>query len=112
MISFDQLKRGAANYLDNELMPKLPPAKQWLAGSAAVLALDSLPQLITTAAQNPMLAALGIVTPDGVDLDRVYTAVRSRAEKTGAVAIPVPFLGQLTISATDLDTLYDYIRRA
>jgi hypothetical protein len=68
--------------------------------------------MIKALAQQPMIAALGIVQPNGeVDLDTLYAAASAQMDKQGSLPIDIPVIGRMTFDRGDLDNVYRAICR-
>lgn len=112
MVTFDQIKRGAARYLDEEFTSQIPGWQRWAIGACGAMALNNLDAILLSLRDRPAAKALGIFDEAGnVDLDRVYSYVKVEAEKA-PVTFSVPFLGPVTLKAQDVEKLYTCIAQA
>ena len=109
MVTMDQIKRGAARYVDEEFTVKLSGWQRWAVGAGAAMALENLEVPMSGLRENPAVQAMGVLDEAGnVDLDRVYTALKKQAQK-GPVTFQMPLLGAVTINEQDVDRLYTCI---
>ena len=117
MVSLNQIERGAARYVDNEILPKIN--KGGLAkvaiGTAAGVLVQRMGRLIETYTDNPMLAALGVVDAEhNVDLDLLMPEIKKNFPDEGVrITVPNPLTGAelvaMTFKREDIDRLHQYI---
>lgn len=109
MVTIDQIKRGAARYVDEEFTAKLSGWQRWAVGAGAAMALENLEVSMSNLQKSPAVRAMGVLDEVGnVDLDRVYTSLKQQAQK-GPVTFQMPLLGAVTINEQDVDRLYTCI---
>lgn len=112
MVTMDQIKRGAARYVDDEFTAKLSGWQKWAVGAGAAMSLENLDGTLLALRDTPAVRAMGIMDDAGnIDLDRVYSAIKQQAQK-GPVTFQMPFLGAVTINEHDVDKLYTCIMQA
>ena len=109
MVTVEQVQRGCTRYLEGEFLTKIPGWKRWAFGTGAAMLLDGLPGIVNQYRENAVVASLGILTPDGIDLDRVYPYLMAQAEK-GDVTFELPLVGAVTLNAGDAEKLYRCIQ--
>lgn len=104
MENIEKVKRGIAMFVDNEVAPVMPKWKgiAFAAGAALIIEANA-----NTLINHPMISMLGVVEGDNVDVDKLYAAVKSKAQGKW----PVEIYG-FKMSETDLDKLYQYIKGA
>ena len=109
MVTMDQIKRGAARYVDEEFTAKLSGWQRWAVGAGAAMALENLEFSMSGLLENHAARAMGVLDEAGnVDLGRVYTSLKKQAQK-GPVTFQMPLLGAVTINEQDVDRLYTCI---
>ena len=82
MVTSKQVVAGVLEYADRHIMPMLDSSKQFLAGMALGIAGGKAEALMASLSQQPMIAALGIVQPNGdVDLETLYAAAGAQLDK-------------------------------
>lgn len=109
MVTMDQVKRGAARYLDEEFTAKLNGWKKWAVGAGGAMMLENLDTVFATVKENPAVRALGVLDEAGnVDIDRVYSYVLREAQK-GPVTFTAPVIGPVTLNERDVEKLYTCI---
>ena len=107
----DQVLNGIVQYIDNEILSKMPTAGKVVAGAVVSMALKNSSTVIEQLKNNQMLKAIGAITSDGlIDVDSIAECIKQSAEKYGDVIIQIPFMGNLTLKANDVDLLRRYIR--
>lgn len=112
MVSTEQIKRGAARYLDEEFIAKLSGWRRWAIGAGGAMALENLDPILADLRGNPVAKALGVFDEAGnMDLDRVYAHVLKEAQK-GPVTVTAPVLGPVTLNERDVEKLYACITQA
>ncbi len=112
MVTIDQIKRGAARYVDEEFTEKLSGWQRWVVGAGAAMALENMDASVYGLAKNTAVRAMCVLDDAGnVDLDRVYEAFKKQAQK-GPVTFQVPLLGAVTINEQDVDKIYTCILQA
>lgn len=112
MTTIEQIKRGAARYLDEEFTKKITGWQRWVIGAGGAMALENLDAMLPSLRAHPVVKALGIFDETGtVDLDRVYAYVRAEAQK-GPVTFSTPLLGAVTLNSQDVEKLYNCITQA
>lgn len=104
MESIDQVKRGIANFIDGEVAPIMPRWKGVLLSAGAALMIEGKSNEIL---KNPMVQMMGVVNGDMVDVDKLYSTIKMKAQGKW----PIELAG-LKMSETDLDKLYQYIKGA
>ena len=112
MTSIDKIQRGASRFVDMELMPKLEGYDKLIVAGVVTLYIKRLPALIEKAKSRVAVKLLDVIGEDNsVDLEAVYNSVKPAAAQT-RVTINIPFGGTITITGSDIDTLYNYIMQA
>lgn len=112
MIPFENVQKGVAAYLDNEVMPAFRDEgwKRVAAGAAISLVINRSSNYIPILQQNKVVSALGLIDENGsVDIEGLVPVVKQQLEKE-PLSIDVPMLGKLTFRPDDVEKLYDYIR--
>ena len=104
MITLEKLKKGLSAYLDDEVIPNLPGWRQFVFGGAAALLISNLDRWM----QHPVVAALGIVNGNMVDIDSAYKEIRKRVN--APFSVNVPGIGEMKFMPEDIDRLYQRLR--
>lgn len=111
MISTDRVMNGLVQFLDNELIPKLPP-KGWqrpVCGTVIAMAHKHIHNLIDEYKTNPMLVGIGIFNEEGMVDIETLKAEFSRQLGAEGMTIQFPLIGGITFHQSDVDKLYYYI---
>lgn len=111
MVTVEQFKRGVSRYLDAEVMPHITGWQKWVAGAASAAYLDKADKIIEELSHNEMIKPLELIDErNNIDVDTIYNYLRPQAEHCNA-SIKLPMVGTITFSVTDVDRLYQEIRR-
>lgn len=112
MITLDQIQRGAARFVDTELMPKLSGRDKWIVAGVVTLYIKRLPALVEQLKSKEAVRLLGVIGEDNsVDLEAVYNSIKPAAAQT-PVQVNIPMGGMITITGTDIDILYNCIMQS
>lgn len=110
MVSLDQIKRGAAKYIEFEIVSKLPVWKKWVFGGFANLVLQNIDRVYDWLKNKELVRVMNVITDDGnINIEEIYRNIRNEAEKTGDAPVNVPLIGEMRFSASDIDVLYQKI---
>lgn len=113
MVSIDNVERGLARYIEEDLLPNLPRdgAKGFAVGVAAALIIRRGGNILREYAGKKCMQTLGLISPDGaVDLDAVRDALKANMPETGVV-FDLPLGLSIRARASDIDKLYHLIRK-
>lgn len=109
MIHYSRVMQGIASYIDQELVGKLTGSwKAWLLGSMAGIAVSNAERLYMQYKDMPVLAALGLVDGENINIEAVYAELRKQAQR-GTATVSLPIVGAATFGVADVDALYRYI---
>ena len=82
MVTLEQIKQGAARYVDEEFTGKLTGWQKWAVGAGAAMALGNLDASLSALREHPAVKALGVFDEAGnVDIDKIYTCLKTEAAK-------------------------------
>lgn len=102
----NDIKTGVGNWLQSKIMPRLDNKRQFLLGMVYGIAAGKMDTIMTSAAQNSALKALGIIHEDGtVDIDTLYDAAFAQLQAQGKLTMDIPFMGSFTFNTDDLRDL-------
>lgn len=113
MNTVKQIEAGLAEFLDSELMPKLPDGgiQRVITGTAMGLLVKQSGNIIAEYGEHPFVKMLGIVDDKGDwDLETLKEELKKQFPKNG-VDVDVPMVGTLTFKTEDVDKIYDYINK-
>lgn len=102
MVTIQQIERGAAVFVDREMVPALPKAKGIAFAAFAPFVIKAKMQEYT-----PLVKSMGLTDGETVDLDSLYSAFKTKAQGKW----PLELMG-FTAREDDLDKLYRYIKEA
>lgn len=112
MVSIEKIQRGAARYIDTEILPKVEGKDKWILTAASSLLIAKLPMLAQNLNKSAVVQAMGIISPDGlIDIDALVSSVKPAARQTPA-KFKIPFGGEMTLTEADIDALQKYINQA
>lgn len=110
MIHYTRVLQGIASFIDNELVGKLAGSwKAWLLGGLAGIAMSNGERMFNQYKDMPVLAALGLVDGENINVDAIYAELKKQAQK-GTATATFPMIGAVTFGPADIDALYRYIK--
>ena len=81
MVTAMELKSGIGDWLQTRLMPRLDGKRQFLLGTVYGVGAGKMDAIISAAAENGAVKALGIIQPDGrIDIDTLYNAAMAQMQ--------------------------------
>lgn len=110
MKSIHYIERGIANYIDNEVMAKFPNGTWQKVAISSIVAI-AVHKYAKVLAENRALQTMGIVEGDMADVE-AYAEQLKKSMPGGGVTIDVPMLGEITLTAPDVDVIVNYINQA
>lgn len=111
-VNVGQIQRGAAEYIEAEIVSKITDWRKWIFGTGVSMLLMRAGEFYNALKSNPVVAMLGVIDEnDMIDLDLLYQEMKKQAAK-GSITFDVPMLGPLTLNEVDVDKLYNYIKSA
>ena len=109
MVHKSKVLNGIASYIDDEIVSKMAGSwKAWVFGSAAGIVVSRADGLISAAANNPMVKALGLIDGETIDVDAVCAELRKQAQK-GTATLDIPIIGPVSFGSSDVESLYRHI---
>lgn len=109
MIEMRRVKAGLLDYANRELIPKLDPGKQFMAGVVLGLSSGQLESVLTELAGNGWMKMLGVVEGNMVDLDKLYAALTEQFARQPVLPLKLPVLGAFNFRSEDATALYQTI---
>lgn len=98
MVSIERVKDGLARYIDAELCPSMSGWRRIIVATGAGIAISKL---------DTLHLPLGLTQDGEIDVDAIYNEAKKHI--SGTMPIDLPMIGTVEISATDIDTMYNYI---
>ena len=109
MVHKSKVLHGLVGYVDDEIVAKMTGSwKAWVIGGAAGLVAARADRLFGELAANPMIAALGLIEGENIDVEAIYAEMLKQAQR-GSMTLEVPFVGPVTFGAGDVESLYRHI---
>lgn len=110
MVTLSQVQSGVAQYIETEVLSKVPDWRKWVLGAGVGVIISKSSEIFEQLKANPIISAMGVIDAnDMIDIDRLYNEFAKQAQKQ-AVTFEVPLLGAVTLNAHDVDLLYRYIK--
>ena len=111
MVTINQVRHGVEQYMDSEILPKLPPAKAFGVGVYAELLLSQLENQFRQYLAMPAVKMLNLADDNGnIDIDRLREVAQRKMPDR--IQLDLPMIGMLTFSRGDIDMLYQHIQRS
>lgn len=111
-VNIGQIQRGAAAYIDTEIISKLNDWRRWVIGAGSSLYLAKASDIFNALKANPAIMQLGIIDEnDMVDIDLLYQEIKKQAAR-GPITFEFPMIGAMTMNDTDVDKIYTAITSA
>lgn len=102
MVTMEQFKHGADLFFTQDIFPKLPEIKRFVAAFGVALILGNIEH-------QPFIRDMGLVSEDGmVDVERAYAAAKS-AISIAPLVINIPKFGEMRFREQDIERLYQFI---
>lgn len=112
MVHKSKVMHGLVGYVEDEIVSKMAGSwKAWVIGGAAGLVAARADGLFNQLAENPMIAALGLIEGENVDIDAIYAELLKQARR-GSMTLDVPLVGPVTFGTADVESLYRHIMGA
>lgn len=118
MVNTNQIKRGLANFVDAEIVSKIPGGtlKRTLLGTAMGLYIGNIDKILSNGMKSPLISALGVIDDAGnVDIDTLTDALKKNISDVGIhfdLDIMGLHLGDMTLHRQDIDVLRTHILSA
>lgn len=114
MVTIKAVQEGLSDYLDDQLIPKLPNNSMYkiLVGTVSAIGVKRFGKIVSELSSNPIVSALEIVKGDCIDIDTLFEELKNQMPEEG-VRLQADVLGKMNMSFTksDIDELRHYIMR-
>lgn len=112
MMHYTKVVQGLMAYADAEILNKLNGSlKGWMIGVVLELVGSEAESVYREIQNIPMIGALHVIDGENVDVDRLIALFRKQAQR-GSATENIRFLGPITFTTADVDSLYRYIKGA
>lgn len=112
MVTMEQFKLGAINYIEAELLPLMTGWKRIAAATYVALAADNVEEMLMKAKDNPMVSILGVFDDKGmINEDRLHKALYTQMSASGDITVPIPVIGEFNFNKSDVDKLMQHIKK-
>lgn len=106
----EQIMQGIMNYIDSEVIVKLPTAGKWVVGTAIGIATTKAVNIVESIQSNAVIKAMDVVDENGlIDVDTVISSLKTSADRYGKITVELPMIGKLAFSSSDVEVLRNYI---
>ena len=109
-VSFEHVLDGINRYVDREIYSKLNNVQELFMRIVFGRINQNSEIIKNNLMNNGFVKTLCIIDSDGmVDVERLLQDVRREIERQGSIEIEIPFIGKLTFSPADVDSLHNEI---
>lgn len=112
MVHKSKIIPGLSQFIDNNILSHYPPTsmKRIICAGGVSLYLSKGESIVDALLAHPMVAGLGIVTPEGmVNLEVLRDVLKKEIGKAGYMRVTLPIIGDIDFTVDDVDSLYGYI---
>lgn len=104
LVSIDSVKIGLLNYIEREIISKLPSTKQFVASIGIALVYD---KMFDNYLNHTFVKMMDIIDEnDMVDIGKIYDVAKTEIRKVGKIEV----MGVI-FNEVDIDTLYEEINK-
>lgn len=112
--NINSLKKGIANFLDMELIPRYKQthsaAASFGVAVVAALAIENLGKTAETFLDHPVISCLGIIDENSlIDFEKILGIMRTKMPQDG-LKVAIPVIGNVTFEQEDIDILEQYLK--
>lgn len=113
MATIKQVQTGVARFVDDYVAGAFNGWQKAVVVGGATLLTASIPNLINIYASNPIVAALGVYSPDSgfIDIDKLYNAFVPHLGND-KIPVTIPKIGTLKFGKEEIDIIVRYIKEA
>jgi hypothetical protein len=105
MVALQQFVEGVKKYVQSGVIPHMPKDRQFLAGVALGVAANKADSMVQRLKEIQVVKMLGLIDGDMLDDDALFAAMRDQMQRQGSLSIDIPWLGNMTFGAQDIDAL-------
>lgn len=105
MVTLRQFTDGVRGYMQHSVLPHLPANKQFVSGVALGVVANKADKIMQQIKDSQPVKMLGLVEGDMIDDDALIMALREQMNMQGNLQIEIPWIGQMTFTAPDVDAL-------
>ena len=110
MVAFDHIEKGAASYIDSNIMNQFPE-NGWKKIVIAAAVGIGIKKYVNILKENETLRTIGLVSEDGAEIDMYAEHLKKEIPNSGMV-IDIPLLGELIMHKPDIDEVLNHIHKA
>lgn len=111
MYNYSQVYTGLEEYINHEILEKIPGWKKWIVGTALEMAIANGNNIFNELKGNEVIKMLNIIDDkEHINVEGLYHSLKKQAEHED-ITFDMPVIGTLTLTHEDVDKLYHYIRK-
>lgn len=112
MMHYTRVVQGIMAYADAEILSKLKGSmKAWLVGGVLEVIGGSADEIFRAIQGIPMIQVTKIIDGENIDVERLFGILHKQAQK-GSATMNIRFVGPITFTTADVDSLYRHIKGA
>ena len=113
LYKFEKVVNSAAEWIGSALYPRMNDLQELVARMVIGRVLESEEKIKTALIGNGMLRTFGYINDEGmVDMDILLNDIRREVERKGKLVINIPWIGKITFTPEDVDSLKKHIMEA
>lgn len=110
MYEYNKVINAIAKFVDDDILTSVNGWQKWLLGSGIGLVLSDTEDMFNQIKDNDFVKMLKIVDNDKINVDKIYKELKKQAKKS-PISINIPMIGTLKLDESDVDKLYETIKR-
>ena len=111
MVTVRQIQQGFVNFGDREVAVAFDGWQKAIVGGCAGLLAANFPKTVATYSSHPLVAAMGIMDGDNINIDALYDAFVPKLNGS-KIPIVIPKIGTIKLGKEEIDILMRYIKEA
>ena len=113
MVTVHQIRQGLEQYLDTEILPHLPAMKRFGISVYIELLLQQIENQSGDFLEKPAIKILGLADENGnIDIEKLYGVAKNKFGSADRLEMDIPIAGRFVFNKSDVDNLFDMIRRS
>jgi hypothetical protein len=113
LCNFEKVVNSVADWIGSALYPRMNDLQELVARMAIGRVLESEEKIKAALSGNGMLRTFGYINEEGmVDVDTLLADIRREIERKGKLVINIPWIGKITFTPDDVDSLKRHITEA
>ena len=108
MATLAEVKTGVLSFLDREMIGKISGWKKLVIGAGINLAMDKSENVYNSLKDNVIIQSLELIKDDEIDIETLYKYIYEEIQKE-PISVKTALLGTITLTASDVEKLYQCI---